>query len=132
MGEIWSTCCAKAAKCMRLCGCRWALRHVRQLSESLQTGLPVQNFQVGQIERMPFAKDFADIVLCTPFFTLCATQRQFRAMLDELWRVVKPGGMLFCRLGSRIGMDFELIRENIFRLPDGSDGFWSTRRCFWI
>ena len=29
------------------------IRHVRQLSESLQTGLPVQNFQVGQIERMP-------------------------------------------------------------------------------
>jgi tellurite methyltransferase len=99
------------------------VRHVRQLSESLQTGLPVQNFQVGQIERMPFAKDFADVVLCNSVLHFARDQGQFRAMLDELWRVVKPGGMLFCRLGSRIGMDFELIRENIYRIPDGSEWF---------
>jgi tellurite methyltransferase len=99
------------------------VRHVRQLSESLQTGLPVQNFQVGQIERMPFPRDFADVVLCSSVLHFARDQKQFRAMLTELWRVVKPGGMLFCRLGSRIGMDFELIRENIFRIPDGSEWF---------
>ena len=44
-------------------------------------------------------------------------------MLDELWRVVKPGGMFFARLGSRIGMDFERIRGNVFRIPDGSEWF---------
>jgi tellurite methyltransferase len=99
------------------------VRHVRQLSESLQTGLPVQNFQVGQIERMPFPSDFADVVLCNSVLHFARDQKQFRAMLTGLWRVVKPGGMLFCRLGSRIGMDFELIRENIFRIPDGSEWF---------
>jgi tellurite methyltransferase len=99
------------------------VRHVRQLSESLQTGLPVQNFQVGQIERMPFPRDFADVVLCNSVLHFARDQKQFRAMLTELWRVVKPGGMLFCRLGSRIGMDFELIRENIYRIPDGSEWF---------
>jgi hypothetical protein len=44
-------------------------------------------------------------------------------MLAELWRVLKPGGMLFCRLGSRIGMSFERLRENIFRTGDGSEWF---------
>jgi hypothetical protein len=44
-------------------------------------------------------------------------------MLAELWRVLKPGGMLFCRLGSRIGMDFEQVRENIFVVGDGSEWF---------
>ena len=44
-------------------------------------------------------------------------------MLEELWRVVRPGGMLFCRLGSRIGMDFERLRGNVFRINDGSEWF---------
>jgi hypothetical protein len=37
--------------------------------------------------------------------------------------MVKPGGMLFCRLGSRIGMDFERVRDNVFRIGDGSEWF---------
>jgi hypothetical protein len=44
-------------------------------------------------------------------------------MIDELWRVLKPGGMLFCRLGSRIGMDFERVRDSIYVVGDGSEWF---------
>ncbi len=44
-------------------------------------------------------------------------------MLTELWRVLKRGGMLFCRLGSRIGMDFPRVRGNLFRIGDGSEWF---------
>ena len=44
-------------------------------------------------------------------------------MLSDLWRVLKPGGMLFCRLGSRIGMDFEWVRGNIYVIGDGSEWF---------
>jgi hypothetical protein len=44
-------------------------------------------------------------------------------MLAELWRVLKPGGMLFCRLGSRIGMDFQQVREHVFVVGDGSEWF---------
>jgi hypothetical protein len=40
------------------------VEHVRQLSASLKTGLPAENFQVGFIERMPFPDAFADVVLC--------------------------------------------------------------------
>jgi SAM-dependent methyltransferase len=97
--------------------------HVRQLSQSLQTGLPPQNFQVGQIEAMPFADGFADVVLCNSVLHFSRDEDQFRAMLDELWRAVKPGGMLFCRLASRIGMDFERVRPNIFVVGDGSEWF---------
>src|ERR1700689_2737612 len=38
-----------------------AIEHVRQLSVSLGTGLPAENFQVGSIERMPFSDGFADV-----------------------------------------------------------------------
>ena len=43
-------------------------------------------------------------------------------MLRDLWRVLRPGGLLFCRLGSRIGMDFPRLRENIY-LVGGSEWF---------
>jgi tellurite methyltransferase len=97
--------------------------HVRRLSESLETGLPAENFQVGAIEKMPFADAIADVVLCNSVLHFARDDRHFRAMLSELWRVLKPGGMLFCRLGSRIGMDFERLHGNIFLIPDGSRWF---------
>jgi SAM-dependent methyltransferase len=100
-----------------------AVEHVRKLSASLQTGLPAENFQVGTIERMPFPDAFADVVLSNAVLHFARDDGHFRAMLTELWRVLKPGGMLFCRLGSRIGMDFERIRGNLFLIPDGSKWF---------
>jgi tellurite methyltransferase len=99
------------------------VEHVRQLSASLKTGLPVENFRVGLIERMPFPDGFADVVICNSVLHFARDDRHFRAMLAELWRVLRPGGMLFCRLGSRIGMDFELVHDNIFLLGDGSEWF---------
>jgi SAM-dependent methyltransferase len=100
-----------------------AVDHVRQLSASLQTGLPAKNFQVGSIENMPFPAGFADVVLANSVLHFARDDRHFRAMLAELWRVLKPGGMLFCRMGSRIGMDFERIQGNVFLIPDGSKWF---------
>ena len=99
------------------------VEHVRQLSHALGTRLPASNFQVGSIEHMPFPENFADVVLCNSVLHFARDDRQFRAMLEGLWRAVKPGGMLFCRLGSRIGMDFEHLGGNIFRIADGSEWF---------
>jgi SAM-dependent methyltransferase len=97
-----------------------AVQHVRQLSASLRTGLPNENFQVGAIESMPFPDGLADVVICNSVLHFARDDRHFRAMLAGLWRALKPGGMLFCRLGSRIGMDFERIQGNVFLIPDGS------------
>jgi SAM-dependent methyltransferase len=97
--------------------------HVRRLSASLGTSLPSKNFQVGLIEQMPFPNGFADVVLCNSALHFARDDRHFRAMLAELWRVVRPGGMLFCRLGSRIGMSFPQLRDNIFVVGDGSEWF---------
>ncbi|MDR3723674.1 MAG: class I SAM-dependent methyltransferase [Terracidiphilus sp.] len=99
------------------------VEHVRKLSDSLGTGLPAENFQVGQMDRMPFPDALADVAICCSVLHFARDEDHFRAMLAELWRVVKPGGMLFCRLGSRIGMDFERVGRNIFQLGDGSRWF---------
>ncbi len=99
------------------------IEHVRQLSASLRTGLPAENFQVGSIERMRFPDEFVDVVICNAVLHFARDDRHFRAMVDELWRVLRPGGMLFCRLGSRIGMDFERVRGNLFVVGDGSEWY---------
>jgi tellurite methyltransferase len=99
------------------------VEHVRQLSASLETGLPAANFQVGPIERMPFPDGSMDVVICNSVLHFARDDRHFRAMLAELWRVLRPGGMLFCRLASRIGMDFERVRGNLFVVGDGSEWY---------
>ena len=99
------------------------VEHVRQLSASLGTGLPAENFQVGPIEAMRFADGTMDVVICSAVLHFARDERHFRAMLKELWRVLRPGGMLFCRLGSRIGMDFERVRDHVFVVGDGSEWF---------
>jgi SAM-dependent methyltransferase len=99
------------------------VEHVRRLSASLGTGLPAGNFQVGSIEQMPFPDGLADVVVCNSVLHFARDEPHFRAMLTELWRVLKPGGMLFCRLGSRIGMEFERLRDSRYRVRDGAVWF---------
>ena len=102
---------------------REAVEHVRQLSASLETGLPAQNFQVAPIEHMPFPDGFAQVVLCNSVLHFARDTAHFTAMFDELWRVLKPGGLLFCRLGSRIGMSFAALGGGHFAMPDGSSWY---------
>jgi SAM-dependent methyltransferase len=102
---------------------REGVEHVRQLSASLETGLPAENFQTGLIEQMPFPDSLADVVICNSVLHFARDDDHFRAMLSELWRVLRPGGMLFCRLGSRIGMDFEWIQGNVYSIGDGSEWY---------
>jgi SAM-dependent methyltransferase len=97
--------------------------HVRALAAQLAPDLPATNFRVGPIEKMDFPDDFADVVICSSVLHFARDEAHFLAMLEELWRVLRPGGMLFCRLGSRIGMTFERLRGNIFRINDGSEWF---------
>jgi SAM-dependent methyltransferase len=99
------------------------VEHVRNLSESLRTGLPAENFRVAQLEKLPFEDDFADVVLCNSVLHFAEDDDHFNAMLSELWRVLRPGGLLFIRLGSRIGMDFEHVEDNRFLIGDGSVWF---------
>ena len=46
-------------------------------------------------------------------------------MLQGMWRVLKPGGLFFCRLASSIGMEHQLQAVNGRRhfLPDGSERY---------
>ena len=99
------------------------VEHVRALAAELNPKLPAENFQVGQIEAMPFADGFADVVMCSSVLHFARDQHQFLTMLEELWRVLRPGGLLFTRMGSRIGMEFEQVAPDVYRIGDGQEWF---------
>lgn len=100
-----------------------AVQHVRALAASLGAAVTNDSFQVGMIEAMPFADAAADVVICNSVLHFARDEQHFLKMVEELWRVLRPGGLLFCRLGSRIGMEFERVRGHIYRIGDGSEWF---------
>jgi SAM-dependent methyltransferase len=102
-----------------------AVAEARALARQLAPHLPAENFRVEAVERMSFPDGFADVVLSSAVLHFARDEEQFDAMLREMWRVLKPGGLFFARLASAIGMEdrMQRIDGRRFRLPDGSERF---------
>jgi tellurite methyltransferase len=93
-----------------------AVEQVRRLAASFSNPSPPENFRVAPVEQMPFPDAVADVVICSAVLHFARSSEHFLAMLNELWRVLQPGGLLFCRLASRIGMDFEPLQNGLYRV----------------
>jgi SAM-dependent methyltransferase len=102
-----------------------AIASVRRLARQLAPTLPEANFRIEPVEQMTFPDGFADVVLGSALLHFARDDRQFSGMLREMWRVLKPGGLLFCRLASDIGMETRVQRIDgrRFVLPDGSERY---------
>jgi tellurite methyltransferase len=98
-----------------------AVHEVRLLAQAL----PAENFRVEPLEAISFPQDFADVVLSSAVLHFARDDAQFQAMLRGSWRVLKPGGLFFCRLASSIGMEgrFSHIEGRRFQLLDGSERY---------
>lgn len=102
-----------------------AIESVRRLAAHLAPHLPPENFRIEPVEHMTFPDAFADVVLSSAVLHFARDGDHFDAMLREMWRVLKPDGILFCRLASSIGMEDRVrpIRGRLFALPDGSERY---------
>jgi SAM-dependent methyltransferase len=102
-----------------------AIVEIRRLAASLAPHLPADNFRVESVEQMSFPEECADVVLSSAVLHFARDDDQFRGMLLGTWRALKPGGLLFCRLASDIGMEgrFQQIAGRRFRLLDGSERY---------
>jgi SAM-dependent methyltransferase len=87
--------------------------------------LPAGNFRVEHLENMSFPDAFADVVILSAVLHFARNDEHFHAMLRGCWRVLKPGGLLFCRLASSIGIERQItnIEGRRFLLPDGSERY---------
>jgi tellurite methyltransferase len=93
--------------------------------ESLRGYAPEGNFRVEALEAMSFPAEFADVVLSSAVLHFARDDAHFDAMLRGSWRVLKAGGLFFCRLASTIGMERQVRRLDGRRhlLPDGSERY---------
>lgn len=102
-----------------------AVQDTRRLAASLAPALPVGNFRAESLEAMSFPDAFADVVISSAVLHFARDDDHFGAMLSGIWRVLKPGGLLFCRLASSIGIERQIkqIVGRRFLLPDGSERY---------
>ena len=102
-----------------------AIASVRALAATFAPHLPPGNFRVERIETMTWPDASADAVLSNAVLHFAGDDRQFDAMVQRMWEVLKPGGMLFCRLASTIGMEHRVrpISGRWHVLPDGSERY---------
>jgi len=101
-----------------------AVGQVRAMAASLAPGRTC-DVRIESIEATSFPDAHADVVIASAVLHFARDDRHFEAMLRQLWRVLKPGGVFFARLASTIGIasDVIAIGNGRFRLPDGSDRF---------
>jgi tellurite methyltransferase len=102
-----------------------AVDRVSRLAQELAPQLPPGRFLNQPIEAMTFPDAFADVVISSAVLHFARDDAHFDGMVRGTWRVLKPGGMLFCRLASSIGIEHRIqtISGRRCRLPDGSDRY---------
>ena len=101
-----------------------AVTAVRTMAAQLAPTLPLDNVRQGTLHALPWADGRMDAIICSAVLHFARDRTHFERILDELWRVLAPGGLFFARLASSIGLE-PLIDKTVgrVRLPDGSDRF---------
>jgi tellurite methyltransferase len=101
-----------------------AIADVRALAAQLAPPLPAENFQTGELDRLPWSDASMDAVICSAVLHFANDEAHFDAIMRELFRVLAPGGLFFARLASNIGIEDRVgTAGRRVRLPDGSDRF---------
>ncbi len=102
-----------------------AIAAVRALAADLAPRLPAGNFRVEPVEAMSFPDAWADVVISNAVLHFARDPAHFEAMLRGAWRVLKPGGLFFCRLASSIGIEDRIrpLGGRRHLLPDGTERY---------
>lgn len=102
-----------------------AVARVRALAAEIAPALTAEHFHVGELVSLPWPNEAFDAVVCSAVLHFAENEEHFERMLVEMWRVLRPGGLLFVRLASVIGLEgaVPMGRNRRARLPDGTVRF---------
>lgn len=92
-------------------------------------GFSPQQLQVSLNENLCFDSNYFDHVISSAVLHFATSIVNFKQIITEMHRVLRPGGTLFIRMTSDIGIEdkVSLIRNGSYDLPDGSVRFLLTR-----
>ena len=101
-----------------------AVAQVRAMAARLAPALPPEQFQVAELDSLPWATGSMDAVIASAVLHFAHDMAHFDRILDECWRVLAPGGLFFARLASNIGLEPVVgAAGGRARLPDGTERF---------
>lgn len=102
-----------------------AIAEARRKATALAPRLPAENFRVERVEQMTFPDQCADVVISNAVLHFARDEPHFWQMVNATWRVLRPRGLLFCRLASTIGIRDAVrhLQGRRFEQPDGSERF---------
>ena len=102
-----------------------AIQSLIELGQSINSDFNSERFKVGGLEDLPYPNRFFDAIVCSAVLHFAKDEEHFNSMVKELWRVLKFGGFMFCRLASDIGIEnlVQPLGNRRFNLPDGSVRF---------
>lgn len=106
-----------------------AIQMVKYLVKSINKTYPTDRFIAGDIEQLPFEENYFDAVISSAVMHFAQNERQFKNMFLEQTRVLKPGGILFARMTTNVGIENQIqdAGEGKYLLPDGSLRFLLTK-----
>lgn len=97
-----------------------AIARVRRLAESLAPGYDAARFRVEPIEALSLGDGSMDVVLSSAVLHFARDEAHWWAMVREMWRVLKPGGLLFARLATTVGQtELRPLGGGRYVMPDG-------------
>jgi SAM-dependent methyltransferase len=102
-----------------------AVAAARAQAAILAPSLPADRFRVELVERMSFENETFDVVISSAVLHFASNEAQWHAMLREMWRVLKIGGVFFARLATNIGHETRVrpLGNRRFIMPDGDERF---------
>src|SRR6185312_9470946 len=101
-----------------------AIDVMRRTAARLAPQVAVDNFVVTAIERLPYEDGRMDAVIASAVLHFARDEEHWARMVQEMWRVLAPNGLLFTRLASNIGLESVIgPAGRVVRLPDGSTRF---------
>lgn len=107
-----------------------ALAQVRSLARMVAPRLPAENFRQEPVERVSFEDESFDAVISSAVLHFAGDEGHWWAMLREMWRVLRPGGIFFARLASSNGVEdySEHLGGRRFRLKGGAEWLLADER----
>lgn len=106
-----------------------AIQMARIYAQTIQKEYDVYRFQTSMVENIPFHKEAFDVVISSAVLHFAKSETHFFKMVDDMMRVLKPGGTFFLRMTTSQGNMQEMsphLGDGVYLLPDGSERFLLT------